>query len=70
MFPKFYLYLYMSVDWLESITHCRNKGIRKGVGLRREDGEFRFGVGRSEIPELRRNIGAVAVGVRFTLIEV
>lgn len=36
----------------------------------REDEELRFGVGRDEILELGRDVGAGAVSVKFTFIEV
>ena len=38
--------------------------------MRREDEELRSGVGRDEILELGRDVGASAVGVKFTFIEV
>lgn len=38
--------------------------------MRREDEEFRFGVGMNEILEPERNMGAGAVGVKFIFIDV
>lgn len=37
--------------------------------MRREDEEFRFGVGRNGILEPGRNMGAGALGVKFIFID-